>query len=563
MADLHAVCSFEHETDQPPGTFKLIRDSEADEHGQPIVVLDPIPSSDPNEPLNWSTMRKSVNFTIVLAMTILIFTALNIQAIFWQQMATDMKVTYAELNNAMSVNFVGLATGCIFFIPFAKKYGRRPVYIVSTAVMLATSFWSSKMNSLTELYVTNLLQGLAGATNESIAEITVSYIFGPIIRCAANVAQVVDLFFLHHRGSMNGLYLTCVMIGSFLTPMAAGAQATEHGWRSSYQTMAIFNSILFVIFLFMYEETKYIPAITGQADPTLDEDDPAISMREDNLDKFDSAPTTKCPPIIEQAHSHRVLDLTIPQNSWRKRLALVTPTPEPIWPHFYSPFCVLIFPAVAFAAVQYAAGVAWLTATSSVLSLAFPEPPYLFPPAQIGYTSAGPLIGNILGAVYGGFLGDRSILYYAKRKRGYYEPEMRLYILHLPAIFMAGGLIMFGATISRGMHWIWPNVAGAFFGFGLGSISDAALVLVMDSYKEITGDAFTAVAFMRNAVSIGIPFAISPWIQRNGIQNMFIACGMMSLAITGTIIPMIVWGKSARRALRGRYLDIVERGHSV
>ncbi|KAK4862522.1 hypothetical protein LT330_002655 [Penicillium expansum] len=480
MADLHAVCSFEHETDQPPGTFKLIRDNEADEHGQPIVVLDPIPSSDPNEPLNWSTMRKSVNFTIVLAMTILIFTALNIQAIFWQQMATDMKVTYAELNNAMSVNFVGLATGCIFFIPFAKKYGRRPVYIVSTAVMLATSFWSSKMNSLTELYVTNLLQGLAGATNESIAEIT-----------------IVDLFFLHHRGSMNGLYLTCVMIGSFLTPMAAGAQATEHGWRSSYQTMGIFNN------------------------------------------------------------------LTIPQNSWRKRLALVTPTPEPIWPHFYSPFCVLIFPAVAFAAVQYAAGVAWLTATSSVLSLAFPEPPYLFSPAQIGYTSAGPLIGNILGAVYGGFLGDRSILYYAKRKRGYYEPEMRLYILHLPAIFMAGGLFMFGATISRGMHWIWPNVAGAFFGFGLGSISDAALVLVMDSYKEITGDAFTAVAFMRNAVSIGIPFAISPWIQRNGIQNMFIACGMMSLAITGTIIPMIIWGKSARRALRGRYLDIVERGHSV
>jgi peroxiredoxin len=68
---------------------------------------------------------------------------------------------------------------------------------------------------------------------------------------------------------------------------------------------------------------------------------------------------------------------------------------------------------------------------------------------------------------------------------------------------------------------------------------------------------------MRNAVSIGIPFAISPWIQRNGIQNMFIACGIMSLAITGTIIPMIVWGKSARRALTGRYHDIVKHGHAA
>jgi hypothetical protein len=35
------------------------------------------------------------------------------------------------------------------------------------------------------------------------------------------------------------------------------------------------------------------------------------------------------------------------------------------------------------------------------------------------------------------------------------------------------------------MHWIYPNVGGALFGFGLGSISDAALVLVMDSYRDV------------------------------------------------------------------------------
>jgi hypothetical protein len=51
MADLYAVSSSEDEMDQPPGTFKLIQDNETDEHGQRIVVLDPVPSSDPNEPL--------------------------------------------------------------------------------------------------------------------------------------------------------------------------------------------------------------------------------------------------------------------------------------------------------------------------------------------------------------------------------------------------------------------------------------------------------------------------------------------------------------------------------
>jgi peroxiredoxin len=69
---------------------------------------------------------------------------------------------------------------------------------------------------------------------------------------------------------------------------------------------------------------------------------------------------------------------------------------------------------------------------------------------------------------------------------------------------------------------------------------------------------------MRNAVSIGIPFAITPWIQRNGIQNMFIACGMISLTVTASIIPMILWGKSARRRLAAHYRSIVdEHGHAV
>lgn len=88
-------------------------------------------------------------------------------------MIVDLNVSYTELNQTMSVNYVGLAMGCVLYIPWAKKYGRRPVYIASTAIMLAASFWTARLESLAELYITNLLQGLAGATNETIAEITV------------------------------------------------------------------------------------------------------------------------------------------------------------------------------------------------------------------------------------------------------------------------------------------------------------------------------------------------------------------------------------------------------
>ncbi|KAL4994091.1 hypothetical protein BDV10DRAFT_189364 [Aspergillus recurvatus] len=81
----------------------------------------------------------------------------------------------------------------------------------------------------------------------------------------------------------------------------------------------------------------------------------------------------------------------------------------------------------------------------------------------------------------------------------------------------------------------------------------AALTLVVDSYRDITGDAFTGVAFLRNSICIGIPFAISPWLQRSGAQNMFISCGFISLAVTLTIIPMILYGKKMRMVTAGRY----------
>ncbi|KAJ6017803.1 MFS general substrate transporter [Penicillium sp. IBT 35674x] len=546
MTDTIEASSSAQQNDLPPGTFLLIREDEYDLNNQRVVMLDPVPTSDPNEPLNWSTARKTVNFTIVLGMTVVIFTALSVQAIFWQQMVVDLHVTYTELNRAMSVNFVGLAMGCYLFIPLAKKFGRRPIYIVSTMLMVATSFWSASLTSLTDLYVSNLLQGLAGATNEAIVEITIA-----------------DLFFVHHRGRMNALYMIMVMIGSFLSPMAAGTQATNQGWRWSYRTMGIFNVIFLVLFIFVYEETKYVPMITGQSQSVPETND-NIHKSDDSDRKQPSQTETKPTQTVEPSTVHHEIDSSIPINGWRKRLALATPTQESIWPYYYRPIYALFsFPAVMYTALQYASGVVWLTILSSVLSLTFPLPPYSFTSEQIGFMSVGPFIGNLIGSIYGGVLGDWSILYFSRKNKGYFEPEMRLYILPIPAVFMTGGLIMFGATIARGMHWIYPSIAGVFFGFGLGSISDAALTLVIDSYREITGDAFTGIAFMRNAVSIGIPFAISTWIERDGLQNMFIACGFISLAITSLMIPMIFWGKDARRASAARYYRVMEKQGSV
>lgn len=67
----------------------------------------------------------------------------------------------------------------------------------------------------------------------------------------------------------------------------------------------------------------------------------------------------------------------------------------------------------------------------------------------VGNMNLGAFIGNILSSLYGGILSDRSIAYFARRNYGYFEPEMRLHMNHLPAVAQAGGILMFGITVSK------------------------------------------------------------------------------------------------------------------
>lgn len=101
--------------------------------------------------------------------------SVSVQPVFWTLMLTDLGVSYQDLANAQAVQLMGLSFGCVIFIPFAKKFGRRPIYITSTLIVALASWWSRYMTSLVELYLTNLLVGLAGAVNETAAQMTVRH----------------------------------------------------------------------------------------------------------------------------------------------------------------------------------------------------------------------------------------------------------------------------------------------------------------------------------------------------------------------------------------------------
>ncbi|EXL39666.1 hypothetical protein FOCG_17721 [Fusarium oxysporum f. sp. radicis-lycopersici 26381] len=412
----------ENELSFPLGTSRLL--------GQYEVVLVPTPSQDPHDPLNWSKPRKAWNFVLVLAATVAFFTAIVMQTVLWQRMVVDMDVTYEELNYGLAASAAGLTLGSFLFIPLASKYGSRPCYIFSTGLMAAAAWWSGRMETVWEMYITNFLSGLAGSINETISQITIA-----------------DLFFVHQRGTANGLYVIACMFGQFVCPSVVGIQAEAQHWRWTYYTNGIVLAVIFLVFVFFFEETKFIPVSIGETG-----NDGSSQGVSSQLVLGNQSDCFKTDPAVQgqlngsevgdsEAQSHRL--------TYRQRMRFITRTDESLWRNYYVPLKTLLFPYVVFSALQVASCIAFIVLLSSTISMVFASPPYNFNTAGIGLMSVGPFIGNIFGSLYGGSLCDRAVVKLAKRNNGIFEPEMRLYMLPLPAVLTGAGLVLFGITADK------------------------------------------------------------------------------------------------------------------
>ncbi|KAM5354660.1 hypothetical protein ACJ41O_001307 [Fusarium nematophilum] len=514
----------------PPGTVRLIReDGELD---TPQLLLQPTPSDDPNDPLNWSRNRKLMNFIPTLAVTAIIFTQTSLPIVFWVLWIPEFGWTYGQLNAASALNYVGTALGCILFIPPAVKYGRRSMYLLSTAVILATAVWSACLKTLPELYISQFIFGLASATNETIVEMTIA-----------------DLYFVHQRATANGLYM------SFLSSIVAGYMAADGNWRLCYWVTFAVEAVIFIYFCLLFEESKYIPRIEARA---LDNPQPSPEPIKKDTASETAEPTTSISRQGSNAAVHRI-NPDIPELAWRQRLRLVTKTDESLVDIAWTSVQILFrFPVVMYTALTYAFCLCWISAQASLISIVFTQPPYNFGTVGVGNMSLGIFIGCILGSVYGA-VSDRAVLWFARRNYGYYEPEMRLQLNHFPALCMGGGFIMFGVTMAKGMHWIYPSIGSGIFGFGLGGVSDVALVVLIDSYQAVTGEAFIGVAFIRNCFSIAISFALVPWMDAQGVRDMCIVMGVWATVMGFLHVPLLLWGKRIREKTADRYQEMARQ----
>ncbi|KAI5363996.1 Putative major facilitator superfamily, MFS transporter superfamily [Septoria linicola] len=514
-----------------PGTIQMFVQGESGDLRDQELTLTPPPTNSPNDPLNWSPMRKYWHATLVLFITAMTAAIANDAGAASDGMLEELDISYAVANTAAGVLFASIGYWCLLASPMPWLYGRRIQYLICLLFGMIGSIWFARIQNRQDSIWNQMFVGASESCAEALAQLSLS-----------------DLFFQHQRGTVLGLYILATSIGTFLGPLIAGYIAID-SWRWVGWTAAIVCGCTFVVCYFGLEETSFHrEAILGQhlggtTVVTL-KDDKKLSG--DELGVRDSSDS-----------GHMGVER---KKTYRERIALITPAPNMIGLGFkqyvlrlWHTLRIFSFPAVLYSGLQWGAQDAWLTFYLTVEEDNYYDPPWNYSNQAVAIMNVPTLIGATIGCIYGGWFSDVFVKWMAKRRGGMSEAEDRLWLMYLSMLINPAGLMLFGIGSEKAWNWPGPYVGLAMIGFGFGTAGDLSMAYLMDCYPDSVLEGMVGVAVINNTLACIFTFVTSYWIEASGLANTFIAIGVLSLFFHSTTIPMMIYGKSCRMWTLQRY----------
>ncbi|KAK5990310.1 MFS transporter cpaT-like protein [Cladobotryum mycophilum] len=483
------------------------------------IILVPTPSSDPNDPLNWSQWRKKyIACALCLAMAMCNFLAAGPSIaivgtaidFFPGSMANNTLLTSAIPKVAYFFTTTALLQGMgnLIWIPMANKWGRRPVYVLSYLIYFATSVWLIFEKSYAAFLVGRIFMGFGAGAAETLAPVTIT-----------------DIFFLHERGTIMSAYTCFLSIGVAAGMIVSGLITINHHWRTIYQVGSALVGFVLLLVFFTIPETAYVRSKDLQ-------EQYASSVNEGENDRPRSD--------AEEQPGRK-------KESYLQSLKLyhTKVTDENFFKMMIRPFGLILLPPVLWAALAQSVTIGFLVAVTSNVDVAYKQA-YGFRAWKVGLCFISAVIGSLLGLPAGGHLGDKVANYLTKRNNGIREPEMRLPAVMVSVITAPLSLVLFGVGIEHKLHWICPTIGLGLLNFSITQATNICLVYVIDAYRPVAGEITLAVMGFKSLFGFFLSFETNPWINKSGYQNAYGAMAGISAAVLIMWVPLYFWGKSIR-----------------
>ncbi|EXJ80118.1 hypothetical protein A1O1_08260 [Capronia coronata CBS 617.96] len=384
--------------------------------------------------------------------------------------AKDLHTTNSVTNLSLAFYLLAMAFTPLWWSSFSETLGRRTIYLVSFSLFTLFSVLSAVSVNMAMLILFRVLSGGAAASVQAVGAGTVS-----------------DLWKPHERGRAMGVFYLGPLCGPGIAPIIGGALTGALGWRSTMWFLVIFGGVLFFLIFFCLPET--------------------LSRRR---------PDTQ---------TRRSL------SSVAKRLI----TPLHVLAYLRHP---AVFVCVYSAATVF--GSFYLVNIS--IQSAFLLPPYSFTATEVGLVYLVPTLAYALASILGGRWTD-SIMAREARKAGridaagklIYLPEDRLREnIWLAATLYPAGMIWYGWSVDRHLHWAVACVAILFFGVGGMLLFGAATTALTEFMPGRSSSGVALNNFMRSIFgTVGVVIA-QPLIDAVGNGWMCTIVGLFAW-VTGNV----------------------------
>lgn len=140
---------------------------------------------------------------------------------------------------------------------------------------------------------------------------------------------------------------------------------------------------------------------------------------------------------------------------------------------------------------------------------------------QLGFLYFTPVVGILVGEVFGHFTNDFLVRRYTRRHNGIFEPEVRLYMAYIAAVLMIAGLVLLGEGLQHHL-----NIGVIIIGWGahvcgLVILSVTTFAYAVDSYPTVPAETAGWISFIRVAGGFSVGYYQQPWGQAVGFDNSF------------------------------------------
>ncbi len=309
-----------------------------------------------------------------------------------------------------------------------------------------------------------------------------------------------------------------------------------YGWRSTQWFLTAYGGLILILIVLCVPETLARPQTPVRPPQVATEAEPV---------KDEAAPTLTRVSTRQSIKKHTWTFAKLNYRFWV----------EPLKPLLY-----LRFPAVAiivyYAAVTFGA----LYVLNISIQATFSVPPYNFSTLVVGLLYIPSALGYMIASPIGGKWCDYIMIREA-RNVGRFRPgtdgSNRSDLILLPedrmcenayiaAVMYPLGLIVYGWTADRGIHWIVPCIANFFFGLGSMVIFSVATTMLTEFMPKRSSSGVAVNNFVRNIFACIGGVVGQDLVEALGDGWLFTIMGLWALSSGFVVFAMRRWAPKWR-----------------